>query len=93
MVKVALCCTSANELKGHPTGVWIEEVATPYYLFKEKGYEVEIASPAGGAIPIDQASLGEGFCKLLFAFVGGKEVVRIIDLSSFIHSQLLSLHS
>jgi putative intracellular protease/amidase len=58
MVKVVLACTSANELKGHPTGLWIEECASPYYLFQEKGYEVVLASPAGGAIPIDAASMG-----------------------------------
>ena len=39
----------------------MEEVATPYYLFKDAGYEVVIASPNGGPIPIDQNSLGEGF--------------------------------
>jgi len=56
-----LVCTSAVELQGHPTGLWIEELACPYYLFKEKGYEIVIASPAGGPVPIDAASLGEGF--------------------------------
>jgi putative intracellular protease/amidase len=61
MVKVVLACTSANELKGHPTGLWIEECASPYYLFLKQGYEVVLASPAGGAIPIDAGSMAEGF--------------------------------
>ncbi|GAX13951.1 hypothetical protein FisN_5Lh142 [Fistulifera solaris] len=61
MVKVVLICTSASELKGHPTGLWLEECASPYYAFLEQGYEVILASPAGGAVPIDQNSLGEGF--------------------------------
>lgn len=30
-------------------------------MFKEKGYEVVIASPNGGAIPIDGGSMSEGF--------------------------------
>lgn len=60
-LQVVLVCTSATELQGHPTGLWIEELACPYYLFKEQGYEIVIASPAGGPVPIDGASLGEGF--------------------------------
>ena len=59
--QVILIVTSAAELKGHKTGLWIEELAAPYYEFKKAGYEVEIASPEGGAVPIDAASLGEGF--------------------------------
>ena len=42
-------------------GVWLEETATPYYMFKDAGFEVEMASPAGGPSPIDAASLSEGF--------------------------------
>lgn len=61
MVKVVLVCTSASELKGHPTGLWIEECATPYYAFLDKGYDVVLASPAGGAVPIDQNSLSGDF--------------------------------
>lgn len=41
---------------GQPTGLWISELAEPYYVFKEAGYDVTIASPKGGAIPIDPAS-------------------------------------
>jgi len=39
------------------TGVWLEELATPYYAFTDAGYEVHIASVAGGPVPIDPASL------------------------------------
>eukprot|EP00584_Thalassiosira_punctigera_P023360 CAMPEP_0172565640 /NCGR_PEP_ID=MMETSP1067-20121228/108967_1 /TAXON_ID=265564 ORGANISM="Thalassiosira punctigera, Strain Tpunct2005C2" /NCGR_SAMPLE_ID=MMETSP1067 /ASSEMBLY_ACC=CAM_ASM_000444 /LENGTH=226 /DNA_ID=CAMNT_0013356571 /DNA_START=78 /DNA_END=758 /DNA_ORIENTATION=+ len=60
-MRVVLVSTSAAELKGHATGLWIEELATPYYLFKNAGCEVVIASPAGGAIPIDASSMSEGF--------------------------------
>ncbi len=61
IAQIVLIATSASELKGHPTGLWIEELASPYYEFKEAGFEVEIASPNGGAVPIDATSLGEGF--------------------------------
>ena len=61
MTKIIIVATSASELKGHATGLWIEELAVPYYKFKEAGFEVVIASPAGGPIPIDKSSMGEGF--------------------------------
>ncbi|KAL7428924.1 hypothetical protein ACHAXM_001456 [Skeletonema potamos] len=61
MTKVVLVATSATSLQGHDTGLWIEELAAPYYEFKRAGYEVVIASPAGGPIPVDKNSMGEGF--------------------------------
>lgn len=42
---------------GRPTGVWFEELATPYYVFVDAGAEVGIASIDGGAVPIDPHSL------------------------------------
>ena len=35
------------------TGVWLEELATPYYIFKEAGADISIASPLGGKVPLD----------------------------------------
>lgn len=61
MTKIVIVSTSATILKGHDTGLWIEELATPYYLFKKAGYEVTVSSPAGGAIPIDKNSMADGF--------------------------------
>jgi len=43
------------------TGVWIEELAAPYYAFQEAGYEIVLASIAGGPIPLDEGSFGAGF--------------------------------
>jgi putative intracellular protease/amidase len=40
-----------------PTGCWVEELAVPYYTFKQAGYEVVVASISGGRIPFDPASL------------------------------------
>lgn len=61
MVKVVLVGTNGTSFKGHKTGLWLEELASPYYIFEGKDYEIEIASPSGGPIPIDAASLGEYF--------------------------------
>ncbi len=50
--------TSHSELgdTGKKTGFWIEEFASPYYLFKDAGAEITIASPKGGQPPIDPKS-------------------------------------
>ena len=61
MVKVALICTSADKVGDHPTGLWLEEAAAPYFLFKDEGYDVDIFSPKGGPIPIDAGSLADGY--------------------------------
>lgn len=37
----------------------LEELAAPYYVLKDKGYDVVIASTKGGRIPLDPASLQE----------------------------------
>ncbi|KAL7563132.1 hypothetical protein ACA910_012313 [Epithemia clementina (nom. ined.)] len=82
MVKVVLVCTSASELGGHPTGLWLEEAATPYYLFKEKGYDVVIASTAGGPIPIDQGSMaGDFFTEDCQKFMHNPEAVGALSHS------------
>lgn len=43
----------------HPTGLWFEEFAAPYRLFRERGYRITVASPRGGAAPIDPKSAPE----------------------------------
>lgn len=44
---------------GKPTGLWLEELATPRARFLEAGYAVALASPLGGKTPIDPASLSD----------------------------------
>ncbi|GFD76569.1 dimethylallyltransferase [Tenacibaculum sp. KUL113] len=58
MKKVVFVLTSHEELgnTGEKTGFWIEEFAAPYYLLKDKGVEVILASPKGGQPPIDPKS-------------------------------------
>lgn len=57
--KILFVTTSHDELgnTGIKTGVWLEEFATPYYIFKEAGSEVSVASPKGGQVPTDPKSL------------------------------------
>lgn len=38
------------------TGYWLEEVAAPYYVFTDAGFEVDLASPQGGKPPCDKNS-------------------------------------
>ncbi|UPT61418.1 MAG: type 1 glutamine amidotransferase domain-containing protein [Hyphomonadaceae bacterium JAD_PAG50586_4] len=61
--KILLILTSHTELgsTGSKTGSWLEELAQPYYAFKEAGCAVWLASMKGGAAPIDPMSLGEGW--------------------------------
>jgi putative intracellular protease/amidase len=56
---VLLVVTSHDVLgnTGKPTGLWLEELAVPYYLFRDAGLEVDIASIRGGKAPIDPGSI------------------------------------
>ena len=56
--KILFVLTSHDELgkTGEKTGFWIEEFAAPYYLLKDKGVEISLASPKGGQPPIDPKS-------------------------------------
>ena len=43
---------------GHfKTGLWLSELTHIYHAAKEKGYDITIASPQGGNVPIDPESL------------------------------------
>jgi len=50
--------TSHSDLgnTGKKTGFWLEEFAAPYYIFKDAGADVVLASPAGGQPPLDPKS-------------------------------------
>lgn len=41
---------------GRKTGFWLEEFAAPYYVFKDAGAEITLASPRGGQPPLDPTS-------------------------------------
>lgn len=57
-LNVLIITSSHNQLgnTGEQTGVWLEELAAPYYAFLAAGAQVTIASPQGGQVPIDPKS-------------------------------------
>src|SRR5436190_20639455 len=57
-MKILTVLTSHDQLgdTGKRTGAWLEEFASPYYLFKDAKADVVLASPKGGPVPIDPKS-------------------------------------
>lgn len=57
-MRILMVLTSHDRLgdTGHKTGFWLEEFAAPYYVFKDAGAEVVLASPKGGQPPLDPKS-------------------------------------
>ncbi len=57
-MKILIVLTSHDRLgdTGKKTGFWLEELAAPYYVFKDAGATLTLASPAGGQPPIDPTS-------------------------------------
>lgn len=60
-MKILMVLTSHDELgdTGNKTGFWLEEFAAPYYVFKDAGADITLASPKGGQPPIDPSSDGD----------------------------------
>jgi putative intracellular protease/amidase len=57
-MKILMVLTSHNQLgdTGQKTGFWLEEFAAPYYVFRDAGAELILASPKGGQPPLDPKS-------------------------------------
>jgi len=57
-MKILIVLTSHDKLgdTGKKTGFWLEEFAAPYYLLKDAGAAVTLASPKGGEPPLDPKS-------------------------------------
>ncbi len=57
-MKILMVLTSHDQLgeTGKKTGFWLEEFASPYYVFKDAKAEVTLASPNGGQPPLDPKS-------------------------------------
>lgn len=62
-MKILIVLTSHDELgtTGRKTGFWLEEFAAPYYVFKDAGAEITLASPLGGQPPLDPKSSEQDF--------------------------------
>ncbi len=57
-MKILMVLTSHDRLgdTGKKTGFWLEEFASPYYVFKDAGAQLVLASPKGGQPPLDPKS-------------------------------------
>jgi putative intracellular protease/amidase len=57
-MNVLMILTSHDQLgtTGRKTGFWLEELAAPYYAFKDAGAHIVLASPLGGQPPLDPKS-------------------------------------
>lgn len=57
--RVLIVVTSHSQMgeTDKPTGFWLAELTHPYYVIKDAGYDVDIASIKGGVAPIDPRSM------------------------------------
>jgi putative intracellular protease/amidase len=57
-MRILMVLTSHDQLgnTGRKTGFWLEEFAAPYFVFRDAGVELTLASPKGGQPPIDPKS-------------------------------------
>ena len=57
-MKILMVVTSHDQLgnTGKKTGLWLEEFAAPYYVFKDAGADITVVSPKGGQPPLDPVS-------------------------------------
>jgi putative intracellular protease/amidase len=58
VMKVLMVITSHDQLgdTGRKTGFWLEELAAPYFVFKDARADITLASPKGGRPPLDPKS-------------------------------------
>jgi len=57
-MKILMVLTSHDQLgnTGRKTGFWLEEFAAPYFVFRDAGVDLTLASPKGGQPPLDSKS-------------------------------------
>jgi len=58
MAEVLFIVTSHDQLgdTGKKTGLWLEELAAPWYAVQDAGHLPSLASPRGGRVPVDPRS-------------------------------------
>lgn len=86
--RILIITTSAATMTGtdKPTGLWLEELTTPYYAFADAGAEVTLASIAGGKVPVDPNSVkpaGENDASVERALADADFQARIADTPRF----------
>jgi putative intracellular protease/amidase len=82
-MKVLIVLTSHDQLgnTGKKTGFWLEEFAAPYYVFKDAGVDITLASPAGDQPPLDPKSdLPEFQTEMTHRF--GKDAAAQVELAN-----------
>ena len=88
-MKILIVLTSNNLLGSNSkletngkTGFWIEEFATPYYIFQEAGAEIVLASPKGGQPPVDPKSeLPENQTKATIRYKSDETLLKLMSNS------------
>jgi putative intracellular protease/amidase len=57
-VKIVMVLTSHDTLGNTAlqTGFWLEEIAAPYFVFRDANIDLTLASPKGGQPPLDPKS-------------------------------------
>jgi putative intracellular protease/amidase len=91
-MKILMVLTSHDQLgnTGRTTGFWLEEFAAPYFVFRDAGVDLTLASPAGGQPPIDPKSdLPEGQTPAMTRFKSDKaaqadlaHTIKLADVKS-----------
>ena len=91
-MKILMVLTSHDQLgsTGRKTGFWLEEFAAPYFVFRDAGVELTLASPKGGQPPIDPKSdLAENQTSAMARFKGDAKAqsdlahtVKLADVKS-----------
>lgn len=62
MSKILFITTSVDKIdEDWQSGIWFEELSTPYYILEEAGYDIDIASPMGGNVPFDPLALTDEY--------------------------------
>ena len=75
-MRILMVLTSHDQLgnTGRKTGFWLEEFAAPYFVFRDAGVDLTLASPKGGQPPIDPKSdLSENQTPAMSRFKKDKE--------------------
>ena len=83
-MKILMVLTSHDQLgnTGRKTGFWLEEFAAPYFVFRDAGVELTLASPKGGQPPIDPKSdLPENQTPAMTRFKQDREAQKQLSLT------------
>jgi putative intracellular protease/amidase len=84
-MKILMVLTSHDQLgnTGRKTGFWLEEFAAPYYVFKDAGAKLTLASPKGGQPPVDPKSdLPENQTPAMARFKKDEDAKRALSMTA-----------